>query len=101
MPSDDLNERYLSAMHAMQSAVAHEIATVGEAASGASAKHLRAGLNGALADTGSLATLLIAKGIITLEEYSQAITEGAEREAERAAQIARQRCGLPDTVTFA
>lgn len=43
-------------------------------------KHLRTGIDGSKADMGALARLLIAKGIITEDEYIDAIVDGMERE---------------------
>lgn len=72
-------QRYLHAAKRMQSGVAfvmekdrHETAP----------KHLRVGVNTAHADLGGLAGLLIAKGVITRDEYLKAIAEAMEREAD-------------------
>lgn len=90
-------ERYIAAMHAMQSGVKTDMATDPNASSqGATTpKHLRVGLNGVMADHGSLAELLIAKGIITEAEYLGAIADGAEREHARYEQILTERFGKP------
>ena len=45
-------------------------------------KHLRTGLDLSKSDMGGLARLLIAKGVFTEEEYIEAITNAAEREAD-------------------
>ncbi len=74
---NELRERYLAAMHAVQSGVAMEI----EAGStDTTPKHLRVGINSAMVDHGALATVLIQKGILTEEEYFEALAETAERE---------------------
>lgn len=69
--------RWMAASHAMQSGVAMEMNHRPELTQ---PKHLRVGVNTALADHGSLVRLLIAKGIITELEYLEAIAEGMERE---------------------
>ena len=45
-------------------------------------KHLRVGIDMSKSDMGGLATLLIEKGIFTLEEYLAAITKAAQQEAD-------------------
>jgi hypothetical protein len=70
---------YEEAMHAMQSGVALDEA---RGSKSLQPKHLRVGINGALSDQGSLARLLIRKGLITEDEYMDAITEGANLEAD-------------------
>lgn len=67
-------ERYEAALHAMQSGVA---ATMGDECS---PKHLRVGVNAAMADQGSLVRLLIAKGVFTEAEYLAALVVGMEAE---------------------
>jgi hypothetical protein len=97
---NDFQDRWMISAHAVQSATALHIERLGASAAGADAKHLRTGLNMAMSDHGALARLLVAKGIITEEEYLAAIAEGAEMEAERIAEHVRSECNLPDTVTF-
>lgn len=46
-------------------------------------KHLRTGINAAMADLAGLATLLIEKGVFTREEYTKAIADSMEREKQR------------------
>ena len=73
-------ERYQAAAHAMQSGVAWEMGRDGPDTGPTSPKHLRVGVNAAMCDQAALVKLLIAKGIITHEEYLEAIA--AEMEAE-------------------
>jgi hypothetical protein len=47
-----------------------------------SPKHLRVGINVALADQGALVKLLIDKGVITEDEYGDAIVAGMQREVD-------------------
>lgn len=71
-------ERYLAAAHAMQSGVAAKMALdPGET----TPKHLRTGVNSAMAEHSALAKLLIAKGVITEAEYLEAQAAGMEAEA--------------------
>jgi len=59
-----------------------ELAACGKADYGAAEpKHLRVGVDITKADQGSLARLLIAKGVITEDEYLNALADGMEMEA--------------------
>lgn len=65
--------------HAMQAGVAllmHKDPTE------TSPKHLRVGINVALSDQGALVKLLIDKGLITEDEYGDAIVAGMQREVD-------------------
>jgi hypothetical protein len=75
-------ERYEAAAHAVQSGVATEMNIPGREAA-TTPKHLRVGVNMAMTDHASLAELLMAKGIISEEEYFEALAAGAEREKRR------------------
>ena len=74
---DELVKQHRELSHAMQSGVEFS-----KDKSDQESKHLRVGINVALADGGSLARLLIHKGVITEEEYLQAIVDGMKREVE-------------------
>jgi hypothetical protein len=76
---EQANARYAAAGHAMQTAVAIKMQHDG---SETEPKHLRVGVNSALSSQGGLVTLLIAKGVFTLEEYSTAMADAMEREVE-------------------
>ena len=91
--------RYSAALHRRQSAVA--LAESYGNKTVVSHKHLRVGIDSALADQRALAELLIQKGIFTKEEYTEAIVQAAEREADSWVQKVRTDHNLPDTVTFA
>jgi hypothetical protein len=69
-------ERHAVAQRRMQSGVALEEVDRAH-------KHLRVGVNTALVDQGSLARLLIAKGVITEEEFAAALADGMEAEVRR------------------
>ena len=74
---EKLKQRYEAAAHRVQSCIAavpdHPNQTP---------KHLRVGVDMSKSDMGGLASLLIDKGVFTEEEYLEAITAAAEREAE-------------------
>jgi hypothetical protein len=89
MSSD--GQRYLDAAHAMQTGVALEMEH-GESAT--EPKHLRVGVNAAMCDHAALVRLLVARGLITEEEYAREIADEMEREVERY----RDRLHLPPEV---
>jgi hypothetical protein len=92
-------QRYVKAARAVQSGVKADMETDTSGSKGASTpKQLRTGLNLAMADQGSLAKLLIDKGVITEAEYFDAIVEGTEREQARYEQILTERFGKPVTL---
>lgn len=70
-------DRYSAACHAMQSGVALDHA---RGSQDVSPKHLRVGVNVAMRDLASIASLLVAKGIITLDEIDKALADGMEDE---------------------
>ena len=88
--------RYAAAAHAMQTGVKMETEL---GSRHTEPKHLRVGVNSALVDSSALAELLIAKGVITDDEYLEAIAAGMEREA--AAYQARISAKLGTEVTLA
>jgi hypothetical protein len=98
--NDEQKQRYMSALHMMQSAIAMEIGALGEKGAGADAKHNRVGINSAMAEHSALAGLLIQKGLITQDEYSEAIVEGAVLEAESTVDRVREKLNLPANVSF-
>lgn len=75
----ELRGRYEAALHAMQSGV---LIKMQHGSTETSPKHLRVGVNAAMADQGSLARLLVAKGVITEREYYEAMAEGMEKERD-------------------
>lgn len=72
--------KYPDALHAMQSGVAMEMKL---GSTDAEPKHLRTGINSAMCDGAALVKLLVAKGIITMEEYDKAIEEEMNLEVKR------------------
>lgn len=75
----------------MQSGVAFEMSAGVSVET--SPKHLRVGVNSAMVDAGAVATLLIAKGIFTHEEYVKAIADQMEIEAESYRKRISERAG--------
>lgn len=75
MPKHKLT--YVEACHAMQSGVAMMLEL---GSNDATPKHLRVGVNSALISQGGLVNLLIRKGVFTLEEYEEAMTDFMNRE---------------------
>lgn len=82
--------RYHQAAHAMQTAVAIDHARNGER--DVTPKHTRVGINSAMVNAEAVATLLMDKGIFTLDEYHAALAAAMEREVARY----RDELGLPD-----
>lgn len=76
MTVEENKARYRAAAHAMQSGVEFN-----PDKSAQQPKHLRVGINVALRDFASLASLLIRKGLITEEELHAALADGMEQEA--------------------
>jgi hypothetical protein len=74
-------ERYEAACHAMQTGVKMEMELGMNNAH--EPKHLRVGVNSALVDNSSLVQLLIAKGVITSDEFVRALADGMEAEVQR------------------
>lgn len=76
----DDTDRYQAALQAMQAGVAMEME---QNAMPTQPKHLRVGINAAMADTAGLVRLLIEKGVFTEAEYLKAIADEMEREKAR------------------
>ncbi len=89
MTQEDV-DRYMRAMHAIQSGVAMEMNWNTQPTS---PKHLRVGINAMLVDTGAMAQLLIAKGVITEDEYEKALADMAELEVKRYEELIREHYG--------
>jgi hypothetical protein len=77
---EELFQRYAAACHAMQAGVAMMMNHDQHATQ---PKHLRVGVNSAMVEHGALANLLMAKGIVTEEEYFVALCEGMEAEVAK------------------
>lgn len=93
MTAEEFMTEYRRLGHAVQTGAAFEMGALAAGADGAdtlrelgaaSPKHLRTGLSCVMADLGSLTRLLVAKGVITNEEYFEAILDGLRRKVEDA-----------------
>lgn len=83
----------------MQTGVALDMESDPSGTQGATTpKHLRVGVNSAMAEHGGLADLLIEKGIITEAEYREAVAAAMEREKERYEDILSERYGRKITL---
>lgn len=89
------NERYLKAVHAMQSGVAFMMA---HGSKDVEPKHLRVGVNSALCDMAALAKLLVSKGIITIDEYHKAVVDEMELEVVRYQDMIERKVGVRPTL---
>lgn len=79
MTTNDVN-RYHRALHAVQSGVA---ADQSSGSPDGSPKHLRTGINSAMAGQSALAQLLIDAGIITADDLQRALADAMEAEQAR------------------
>lgn len=77
MTEPEFLAEYARLLHAVQTGVAYAME---RRPTEVAPKHLRTGLNGVMADVGSMGRLLIAKGVITHDEYFEAILDGLRRE---------------------
>lgn len=79
MNIQEKRQRYEQLLHAMQTGVAF---VMEHDRNETSPKHLRVGVNSAMIDSGAMAGLLIKKGLITEDEYYDALIEVTEREVK-------------------
>lgn len=99
MEMRDLSLSYEEALHGIQSAVRFEMTQRGIPDENHDAilrmlKHLRTGLDARAADASGLAKLLIDKGIITFEEYVEAMRLAANHELVRYEEHLRTEYGI-------
>lgn len=80
MTVEENQQRYLAALSGMQSGVAMKM---NYSPSETTPKHLRVGVNSAFVNTFALHRLLVDKGIITEEEYTEAVAVAMEQERDR------------------
>lgn len=78
--NNEARKRHAAALHAVQSGVAVE---ANYRSAPTELKHLRTGINAAMADQAGLARLLMEKGVFTEAEYLDAIAESMEAEQAR------------------
>jgi len=93
---DTFREEYERLGHAIQSGIATLIGHNDNATR--DPKHLRTGLNLVMSDTASLGRLLIRKGIITEDEYFEAVLEGLREEKARVTAEIKSKLGLDVTL---
>jgi len=79
----DLGLTYEEAMHGVQTGVAYEMGLPGEWERSTEPKHLRTGVNSALANCAALAQLMMDKGVFTPEEYVEYLRLAANDELAR------------------
>lgn len=79
MSLEEKLQKYYELCHAMQAGVAMKMQKDDH---DTTPKHLRVGVNSALVESGALVGLLIKKGVITEEEWWDALIEAMEREVE-------------------
>jgi hypothetical protein len=84
---ESIKQEYLNLSHAMQTGVAYMMKYDPAATS---AKHLRVGVNSAMVDSGALAGLLMAKGIITELEYFTALRDKMKEEVDSYSELLKQ-----------
>jgi len=77
---DELRARYLAALHAVQTGIEYKRQYD---RSFVSEKHMRVGVDSAHISQAALIRVLIAKGIVTYEEYMEALATEAESEKAR------------------
>jgi hypothetical protein len=94
---EDIKREYADLCHAMQSGVAMMM-NYDPAAT--APKHLRTGLNSAMVDSGALAGLLIAKGLITEQEYFTALRDKMRAEVESYERLVRDCVGGAPEITL-
>lgn len=87
----DASKRYLRAVHAMQAGVSTLISF--KECRSIEPKHLRVGINSALVESSALAKLLIDKGVITMDEYENAMADAMEKEVRRYEEIIKKLTG--------
>lgn len=97
MSIEDKKQRYLALCHAMQTGVAYKLE---KDARDTSPKHLRVGINSALVQDSALVHLLLKKGIITEDEYWDAVNEAMEQEVQIYQALLRRLYGA-DNITLA
>lgn len=93
--SGDAKVRYIAALHAMQTGVMYQMQPGGNPKD-TEPKHLRTGVNSALVNSSALAALLIEKGLITEDEYYEALAVAMEREATEYTELVRAQLGVPN-----
>jgi hypothetical protein len=92
---EEFMEEYRRLGHAIQTGVGYEHEYGSQ---DGTPKHLRTGLANVMSDLGSIGRLLIAKGVITEQEYFHAILEGLKQEVAVYEQRLEARLGAKITL---
>lgn len=88
---EESRARYMQAGHAMQSGIDYLLRYDEKMGT---PKDLRVGVNSSMSQQGGLATLLIAKGVFTEEEYGTAMADAMEREVEATKKEIKDKLGV-------
>jgi hypothetical protein len=80
MITPEQKQRLEALQHAMQSGVKFDQDT---GSTCGTPKHLRVGVNSCMANQGAMAKLLVDKGVITEDEYIEALIAGMQAEVDR------------------
>lgn len=94
IPTDretSLHREYRAPCHAMQSGVKYD-QELG-ASPPDSPKHLRVGVNISMVEMAALVELLEAKGVLTAEDFWEAVIGGMKREVERYEKLCSEKLG--------
>jgi hypothetical protein len=97
MNLEEKKAKYLALCHAMQAGVAMKINIDSK---DTTPKHLRVGVNAAMCEHGALAGLLMSKGIITEDEYLDALIETMEREVQNYQSMLQEHYGGNTKITL-
>lgn len=95
MNQQEFRKEYEKTMHQLQTGVAMEME---HDTHSVEPKHLRVGINSALCETSALGDLMIAKGVITQEEYYDAMLKAVAGEVERYRALLEARLGRKVTL---
>lgn len=95
MTLDEKRERYRALVHALQTGVAYEMELNPKPTE---PKHLRVGINSAMVEHSALVDLLIRKGLLTLDEYFDALLVAMEREVHQYQQRLAEHYGADITL---
>lgn len=90
MDAEQLFAEYEALLHAMQAGVEFDSGHKDQ-----QPKHLRVGINAAMSDHGALVAVLIAKGVLTEQEYAESLVRFMRAEVERYRQRLGQKYGVP------
>lgn len=93
--TESIRKKYLEALHAMQAGVARmqEIDP-----HSTTAKHLRVGINAMRSDQGALVSLLVDKGVFTMDEYEARLLKFMEHEKRGYEDLLFERTGVRHTL---